>query len=175
MCRSSSAFAGLVRARVRFIIVGQGSDEFVERLTRLIEELKLCQSVTLTGYRNDVPRLVSAADIYAMPSDGEPFGLVFVGAMAVGLPVVAVDNGGPPEVVVNGVTGLLSPLGDSGFLAANLLTLVSNVDLRKELGEAGKKRARECFDGPRLADEVAQVYQCLVQPADWGETEFVNQ
>ena len=48
------------------------------------------------NHRNDVPRLMSAADIYAMPSDGEPFGLVFVEAMAVGLPVVALNNGGTP-------------------------------------------------------------------------------
>jgi glycosyltransferase involved in cell wall biosynthesis len=148
------------------MIVGQGSKEFVDRLRLLIDELELRQSVTLTGYRNDIPRLMPAADIYAMPSDGEPFGLVFVEAMAVGLPVVALDSGVTPEVVVNGVTGLLSPVGDLESLAANLLTLVSNADLREALGEAGKKRARECFDGPRLADDVAQIYQSLVQPKE---------
>jgi glycosyltransferase involved in cell wall biosynthesis len=155
---------------LKLIIVGQGSQEFVDQLTRLIEALELGQSVTLTGYRNDVPRLMSAADIYAMPSDGEPFGLVFVEAMAVGLPVVALNNGGTPEVVVHGMTGLLSPVGDPESLVVNMLALASNADLRKALGEAGKKRARECFDGPRLANAVLQTYQYLVQPAHCGET-----
>jgi glycosyltransferase involved in cell wall biosynthesis len=153
---------------LRLIIVGQGRQDFVDQLTRLTEALELEQCVTITGYRNDVPRLMSAADIYAMPSDGEPFGLVFAEAMAIGLPVVALNNGGTPEVVVDGVTGLLSPVGDPESLAVNLLTLANNVDLRKTLGEAGKKRARECFDGPRLANDVVQTYRYLVQPAHCG-------
>lgn len=152
-------------ADLRLVIVGKGEQEFVDELTRLTESLELGQSVTLTGYRDDVPRLMAAADIYAMPSDAEPFGLVFVEAMAVGLPVVALDNGGTPEVVVHGVTGLLSPLNDPNSLAINLQTLVGSVELRKTLGEAGKRRARECFDGPRLANDVIQSYQYLVRPA----------
>ncbi len=149
---------------LRLIIVGQGSQEFVDRLKRLIAELELGQNVILTGYRGDVPRLMRAADIYAMPSDGEPFGLVFLEAMASGLPVIALDNGGTPEVVANGVTGLLSPLGDVESLAVNLQTVVGDVDLRKTLGEAGRIRARECFDGPRLADDIMRIYQYLDQP-----------
>jgi glycosyltransferase involved in cell wall biosynthesis len=155
---------------LRLIVVGQGSQEFVDRLAVLIRTLKLDQSIILTGYRDDVPRLMSAADIYAMPSDGEPFGLVFLEAMAVGLPIVALDNGATPEVVANGVTGLLSPLGDARSLAANLLTLASNVDLRKALGAAGKKHVRDYYDAPRLADDVLQIYQCLTRPAHPGGT-----
>jgi glycosyltransferase involved in cell wall biosynthesis len=155
---------------LRLVIVGQGSEEFVDQLTRLIKALELDQSVTLTGQRDDVSRLMSAADIYAMPSDGDPCPLVFLEAAATGLPVIALANGGTPEIVADGVTGLLSPLGDADSLAANLQTLVGNGELRKTLGEAGKKRAQECFDGPRLAGDVAQIYQCLVEPAHCGGT-----
>jgi glycosyltransferase involved in cell wall biosynthesis len=155
---------------LRLIIVGQGSQEFENQLRQLIEELELGHNVTLTGQRSDVPRLMSAADIYAMPSDADPCPLVFLEAAATGLPVIALDNGGTPEIVADGVTGLLSPLGDADSLAANLLALVGNVDLRKALGAAGRKRAREYHDGPRLADDVLQIYQCLTRPAHPGGT-----
>ena len=94
---------------LRLVIAGVEVDRSYRAvLASAIDELDVADMVTLAGWRDDVPRLMAAADIYAMPSTMEPFGLVFCEAMAMGLPVVALDDGGTPEVVVDGETGLLS-------------------------------------------------------------------
>ena len=78
-------------------------------LSALAADLDLDDCVVFTGRRSDVARLMAAADVFAMPSLEEPFGLVYLEAMAMQLPVVALDSGGTPEVVEHGRSGLLCP------------------------------------------------------------------
>ncbi len=113
----------------------------------------------LLGWRDDVARLMAAADIYAMPSTGEPFGLVYAEAMAMKLPVVALTDGGTPEVVEDGCSGLLSDHGDTDALAANLVTLLENPGRRRKMGEYGRRRVEACFTTDRLAREIAEAYR----------------
>jgi glycosyltransferase involved in cell wall biosynthesis len=109
---------------------------------------------------------MAAADLFAMPSLGEPFGLVYLEAMAMGLPVVALDSGGTPEVVEHGVTGLLSQPGDASQLTTNLLTLLADPERRKNMGDAGRRRVEAYFATPRMAADTSAVYQRLTS----GET-----
>jgi glycosyltransferase involved in cell wall biosynthesis len=101
---------------------------------------------------------MAAADIFAMPSFHEPFGLVFLEAMAMKRPVVALDNGGTPEVVEHGQTGLLSPARDVNALASNILTLLRDPALRARMGELGRRRVETLFSPGRLARDVERVY-----------------
>ena len=94
----------------------------------------------MLGLVRDVRAVLSAADIHAMPSRWEGFGLSAAEAMAAGLPVVATDVGGLREVVADGETGLLVRPGDPFALAEAIETLARDADLRRRLGEAGRRR-----------------------------------
>jgi glycosyltransferase involved in cell wall biosynthesis len=109
---------------------------------------------------------MAAADVFAMASRAEPFGLVYVEAMAMRLPVVAFRTGGTPEVVVDGVTGLLSEPDDLERLTNNILGLLDDPELRRRLGAAGRQRVEGCFDTPRLAADVDALYKRLLSAPD---------
>jgi glycosyltransferase involved in cell wall biosynthesis len=104
---------------------------------------------------------MAAADIYAMPSFGEPFGLVFLEAMAMQLPVVALNSGGAAEVVEHGTTGLLSDPGDIGALSKHLLALIGDPGRRELMGINGRRRVEEHFTTARMASDTALVYEQL--------------
>jgi glycosyltransferase involved in cell wall biosynthesis len=144
---------------------------FASELAELVANLGLGGSVRLLGQRSDIPRLMAAADVFAMPSVGEPFGLVYAEAMAMELPVVALDSGGTPEVVEHGVTGLLSPPGDATALAANLETLLADPDLRARMGRDGRRRVNQAFTSERMARDIGEVYGQILARADWSEVE----
>jgi glycosyltransferase involved in cell wall biosynthesis len=130
-----------------------------DAIKALIDELDLRENVIFAGYRRDVPRIMAACDIYTMPSFEEPFGMVYLEAMALAKPVVSLDNGGTPEVVLHGETGLLSPAGDIEALAANIRTLLEDPELRSKMGERGRARVETAFNAARLARDVERVYQ----------------
>jgi glycosyltransferase involved in cell wall biosynthesis len=99
------------------------------------------------------------SDIFVFPSVWhEPFGMPNVEAMACGLPVVATRGGGIPEIVADGETGFLVDRGDPDQLADALIRLLDDPPLRREMGEAGRRRARERFSWERIAADLLSVY-----------------
>jgi glycosyltransferase involved in cell wall biosynthesis len=150
----------------RLLVVG---DEMVPgfkgELEAITSELGIASQVMFMGYRNDVEALMAASDVFAMPSVGEPFGLVFAEAMAMEIPVLALDSGGAPEVVVDGVTGLLSAPDDVDGLAANLGELLSDPCRRAAMGAAGRDRVLDVFTPSRMAAEVADVFRVVSDDA----------
>ena len=100
-------------------------NRYSDELRALAAELGIADNVIFLGLRSDVPRLMAAVDLFAMPSFEEPFGLVYAEAMAMKKPVIAIDSGGTPEVVEHGKSGLLSPEGDDAALAANIKRLIT--------------------------------------------------
>ncbi len=148
--------------QVRLLVVGHemyaGYAEELEALTRT---LGIEHIVTFAGRRGDVPALLAASDVFAMPSFLEPFGLVYAEAMAMELPVVALDNGGTPEVVEHGVSGLLSATDDEDALVENLAALVADPTRRDELGRRGRQRVEQNFTLQRQAAGVADFYRLL--------------
>lgn len=124
-------------------------------------ELNVADRVRFVGERNDVSQLMAAADIFCQPNtEPEPFGIVFLEAMAAGLPVVATNLGGPSEVV-NDSCGALVPSGDAEALSRTLRHLICDHATRRRLGRHGPDRARALCDPARqlgrLADLWAQV------------------
>ncbi len=101
-----------------------------------------------------------SADLFVLPSHMEPFGIVLLEAMAAGLPVVATSVGGIPEVVHDGLTGLLVPPRDPAALAHALDTLVADPQLRSRLGDRGRARAEE-FSWPRLIPKFLELFREL--------------
>lgn len=147
---------------VRLLIVGQETNAgYVAELAALAAELGVDRHVVFTGRRSDIGALMAAADIYAMPSFLEPFGLVYLEAMAMELPIVALNNGGTPEVVDHGGSGLLSSHGDLTGFADNLLTLVRDPPRRSLMGRRGRRRVEAKFTIERMARDTGSVYRLL--------------
>jgi glycosyltransferase involved in cell wall biosynthesis len=150
---------------LKALIVGQNyppGTHYSDELKALAQELGVTESLIFTGLRSDVPHLIAAADLLVMPSFEEPFGLVYAEAMAMGRPVIAFHDGGTPEVVDHGKSGLLSPAGDVSALAENIATLIRNPQRRGEMGQYGRQQVQRRFNPQRLADDVARVYSELL-------------
>lgn len=139
----------------------EGSGETLE-LKKLAAELGIERNVIYTGHRSDIPNLLAACDVFALPSYEEPFGLVYAEAMAMRRPVVALSTGGAPEVAEHEVSGLLSPRGDTEALSASLLRLLQDPALRAQFGASGRRRVEAHFTQPRLAADVCDLYERLL-------------
>jgi glycosyltransferase involved in cell wall biosynthesis len=119
-------------------------------------------TVRLLGERSDVAELLRAAEIFVLSTRSEGLPLSVLEAMAAGLPVVASDVGGVPELVVDGETGLLVPPGDPGLLAAAIERLLEDPSLSRRLGEAGRARIADHFDIARVRQAHVDLYRDLL-------------
>lgn len=143
---------------VRLVVVGQEQFAGYRReLEELAASLGVGDRVLFTGRREDVPRLMAAADLFTMPSVREPFGLVFLEAMASGLPVVAARSGGVPEFV-DERTGVLAPPDDVPAIAEAVAALLDDPERRARLGAAGPGVVRTAYSSQRMADDCADLY-----------------
>ena len=157
------AFAEVAREapNARLLVVGEVAfweDSYGPELHELARTLGVSDLVSWLGFRRDVPDVLAASDVFALPSIDEPFGRAVVEAMAVELPVIGTRSGGVPEIVVQGETGLLVAPGDAADLAKALLRLVRDADLRRAMGRAGRARATDLFNVDRTAERVQGVY-----------------
>jgi len=151
---------------VRLLIIGREDryamkTGFLAELQALTAELGLDEHVIFTGHRTDMPALMAACDVFALPSYEEPFGLVFLEAMAMKKPVVALDIGGAPEIVEHERSGLLCPPGDQQALSHSLLTLLRDRSLRDRMGEYGRRQVEARFTPERMARDTERVYGTL--------------
>lgn len=124
-------------------------EAYARELASIVRSAGIADRVRFTGQRNDVPSLMAAADIHCQPNEApEPFGIAFVEALWSGLPVVSVAMGGALEIV-DASCGLLVARDSPAELAEALAKLLDDPDLRRRLGGAGPRRAREICD-PRV-------------------------
>jgi glycosyltransferase involved in cell wall biosynthesis len=149
-----------------FLVVGQPPPEerhqqyFVD-LRRLVEQSPHAARFHFTGFRDDVPAVMRVIDVLAVPSWAEPFGRVAAEGMAAGCAVVASDIDGLPEVVTDGVDGLLVRPKDVGALSLAISRLLTDGALRRRLTEAGPASA-ERFAIDRHVEQVQQVYDRVI-------------
>jgi glycosyltransferase involved in cell wall biosynthesis len=139
------AMASPALHRARLSIAGDGPE--LESLRRLSDELGVAERTRFLGLRTDLSSLLQEADIFVHPAVWqEAFGLTIAEAMATACPVVGSRVGAIPELVVDGVTGLLVPPGDSHAIAGALERLAMDPELRNRLGQSARRRAEEMFD-----------------------------
>jgi glycosyltransferase involved in cell wall biosynthesis len=141
---------------------------YIERLRELIGEAGLSEHVSWLGEREDVPELMRALDVLLLPSTEEPFGRVVVEAMAMEVPVLATNVGGPAEVVRDGEDGRLLPPREPAAWAAALAQLAASVETRARMGRAGRERALEQFGLERHVDAILGVYERALRPLQSG-------
>ena len=147
--------------RAHAVIAGRGDLE--EYLRDLSLEVGVADRVHVLGPRRDVPALMHAMDVFAMPSIWEGFGLVLLEAMAAGRPIVASRVATIPEVVAEGETGLLVPAGDPVALADALAELAHDPERARRLGEAGRQRLRQQFSIEKMVGDTELLYRELVE------------
>jgi L-malate glycosyltransferase len=141
----------------RFVIAGEG--ELRPALERQVKDHQLEKHIFLAGFRPDVLSLHKSFDIFVLSSTTEGLGTSLLDAMACGKPVVATAAGGIPEVVEDGVTGVLVPPKDHQALADAIVMLLNDAAMRKRLGSAGLARVRERFSADRMLQDTLGVYQ----------------
>ena len=154
-----AAWRSIVRRvpTAHLVIAGSGSEE-----RELQARLRDSPQVRLLGFRRDIASLLRAFDVLAVPSHSEAFGLSAAEAMAAGVPVVATRVGGLPEVVEDGVQGLLVPPGAPQALADAVVALLEDEARRRRMGAEGERRARACFGQERAIDGYEAVLRRVV-------------
>lgn len=147
---------------VEFLIVGDDHSpgrRTRHRLEQLIEAENLRGRVRLLSYTPDLPRLLAALDVYVSSSRAEAFGLATVEAMVCGACVVATATDGSREIVEDGATGRIVPVGDAGAMAAALVELLEDKGARGRLSANAREAARARFSLGRMVEETEAVYR----------------
>lgn len=121
--------------------------------------------VRLLGFRDDVPELLAAADIFALTSHMEGLGTAVMDAMCCGLPVVATRAGGLPELIEDGVDGVLAPVRDAQAVATALAGLVADPTRRTAIGAAARATAARRFLASAMVDAYVDLYDRLMRGA----------
>ncbi len=146
----------------RFVVVGQtleGRTKYAGRLHGEARTLGVKDAMVFTGFRSDVPDILQAADVLVQPSLSESFGMSIAEGLAAGLPVVASDVGGVPEIIQDGETGILVPPRDPDAIASGVASLLEDREHAASMAARGRDRIREMFSPDRCADQHDRVYR----------------
>ena len=147
-------------ARCKFAIVGDGPLRSI--IESSIASRGMTRSIMVTGFRQDVVRILSAADVLVLTSDWEGMPNVILEALSSGTPSVATDVGGVRELIVDGSNGYVVPRGDAERLSACVLSMFQSPEIRDHLGRCGREYVQKHFSIDRMVDETAALYNALL-------------
>jgi len=149
--------------RVNFLIAGDGDRDYLIKLKEMVEKLGLSKAVVFIGFRQDMPIVINLCEAIVNPSlEPEPFGRTLIEAMACEKPVIATNIGGAPEIVVDGVTGILVPPRNPEALADAIGYILDHPKEAKMMGKEGRKRVEWMFDLKRHVRQVEGIYEALL-------------
>lgn len=155
------AFATLrERIPAKLLLIGDGPER--GRVQQLCQELETCDSVIMLGKLERPEEVMSIADLYIQASGHESFGLSALEAMACGIPVVSTNAGGIPEVVEQGVSGLMGDVGDVEALANNAYEILHDETIFQNYKKAALARSK-CFDTQRILPIYERLYEGLIE------------
>jgi glycosyltransferase involved in cell wall biosynthesis len=137
------------------LLIGAGEDE--PQLRRLACDLMLSQRVHFVGYRRDVPRILGALDLYVHPARFEGMPNVLLEAMAAACPIVASDVDGNSELIEDGASGWLVPVGDVAAYAAAISAALDNPGEARRRGDAARRRAASHFSVAAMVDAWERI------------------
>jgi len=146
----------------RLVLAGSGQQE--QALRAQSAALGLDDAVIFAGFRDDVDRVLAAVDLLVVPSLHEGFGLVLLEAMRAARPIVATAVSAIPEILVDGLNGLLVPPGDEAALAAAMASLLRDPERRAAMGAAGRARLRAAFSVEAMVRSTVELYQAVAAP-----------
>jgi N-acetyl-alpha-D-glucosaminyl L-malate synthase BshA len=140
----------------RLIFVGEGPE--LCKIIAKVKELGLTDRVVFCGKQDDVAQIISLADVHLLPSEKESFGLVALEAMACGVPTVASNAGGIPELITHGESGYLAEVGDTETMVNYTLKLLTDHELYARMAEACQNRARFTFCNDLIRKQYEEIY-----------------
>jgi len=158
------AASRLSTGRCVLAVCGEGQER--THLEDVAADLGVAGELRLLGWRNDVANILQSADLFVHPARDEGFGLVVVEAAAAGLPIVASEVGGIPEIIQHGVNGLLVPPGDPQALAQAIQKLIDDPQMARSLGDAARQTAFERFSAEAMAAAYMDLYSQLLSDRD---------
>jgi len=147
--------------KARFVLVGEGYLE--QELREQARRMGIEKAVVFTGYRSDLPMVLSAMDAFVLSSETETTSVVVVEAMAMGKPVVVMEAGDVAEAFTDGVSGYLVPAGDTGRMTKALIGLAQDPGKAETMGKAGMKEAREKYGRDEALKRVVNIYERVLQ------------
>jgi len=157
-----SIFA-LIRAEVPSKLLMVGDGPLMSTAIRAAKEKGISSDILFLGKQSDVAGILSVADIFLLPSDKESFGLSALEAMSCGVPVIGARAGGLPEVVEHGRTGWLEPVGDVEAMAERAKTLLTDDQLRLEMGQNARKTTVEKFNQDKVITTYEEFYKSVIK------------
>ncbi len=147
----------LPKVPAKLLLVGEGPERlFVQQLVR---ELKVSGQVVFLGQQDYLEQLMACADLLLLPSETESFGLVALEAHACGVPVLASRTGGIPEVVQDGETGFLVPVGEIGEMAERAEKLLTDEELYRRFSGNARRVAEERFRQEQILPQYEALYE----------------
>lgn len=148
----------------KLMIIGKEDEGYFKRIKEIIERHGLSDRIIFTGHRKDIASILKEIDVLVFPTiSGEGFSRVVLEAMAAGKPVIATDDAGNPEAVIDGVTGYIVPVKDPMALADRINELIEDKEKRGEMGSAGRKRVEEFFTIEKNVKKIQDLYLDILE------------
>ncbi|MDA2918196.1 glycosyltransferase family 4 protein [Desulfobacterota bacterium AH_259_B03_O07] len=147
--------------KVRFLLVGEGAEK--KKMEKLASRLGIQKNCLFTGFRNDIPNIVSIIDIGCLTSVREGLPVALLEYMASSKAIVSTNVGGVPEVVKHGVNGFLVPSRNYKALAKKILILLYNRNLRIKMGKEGFQILKKNFTLEKMIEKIEDLYSNLIQ------------
>lgn len=151
-------------SNLKFIVVGEasrGEGSYEARIKKLANDAEL-QNIIFTGFRDDIPNVISAMDIFIIPSHSEAFGVALIEAMAMGKPSVCSNSDGILDIALDGKTGYLFVKKNPVDLMNKIDLLIHSPDNRKGFGKAARERVMEYFNFNILIDGLVDIYKKII-------------
>jgi glycosyltransferase involved in cell wall biosynthesis len=145
---------------VLFLLIGDGRERV--KLEKMVCELGISDKVIFAGMRKDIPEILSILEIFVLPSLNEGLPIALLEAQAAQIPTVATYVGAIPNVVEDGVTGILIPPRDHEAIAKAIIHVLSNKNTALEMAERGFERVRDNFSAERMASKYLSLYRELL-------------
>ncbi|MBN2119682.1 MAG: glycosyltransferase family 4 protein [Candidatus Omnitrophica bacterium] len=145
---------------IKVLLAGEGSQR--RDLQRRVENLSLSNNVIFMGMRKDIPQVLRVMDLFVLSSLNEGLGICLLEAQAMGLPVVATAVGGVPEVVKDGITGILVNARDPKALAEAIIKILDDNSLRRHMSEEAKKFVKDKFSLEQMIEKISRLYEELL-------------
>jgi glycosyltransferase involved in cell wall biosynthesis len=156
------AAARIIGRRKNTFFVFLGDGELLSELQTLASDLGILANLRFPGWRSDVSAVMSTFDVFALPSINEGMGKVLVEAMAMGIPIVASDVGGVPDLVSHGTNGFLVPVANADGLADAIERLLRDGRLREQMGRQGREIA-PAFGADSMVRKIEHLYDSLLE------------
>lgn len=147
------------RLDIKFLLAGGGSPDLVAEICAQIVNLRLENTFYYLGHRDDFRKIIAECNVLVVTSVKESFSLTTVEAMAAGKPVISTNCGGPSELIIEGETGYVVPVGDAGAISNCILALASSPETMKTLGQAGLERYQKKYSAKRFAADFIELYK----------------